>query len=610
MINNNVPKLQYFFFDCEVDGINRDTANIRQIAFIHGGSKNDPADRYISQNIVPPGALRNTTLEEYQKTHTNARPLTKAWPGIWKWMQSKNPNNDPIVIISHKAFDWDKPVCLANFARAQNYYIAKREYAKDRGKQNKVIKYDDKQHLFKCRDKFLFFDTLALVNTLGICKNGESKTLSDLCKKLSHSELLAHTALNDALMTEIIFNAMIGKAPPEEVLIGTAFKDQNPIYKAKEVIHRYNPLNNTEIPKQIQTVQKVAGAAYTIFGVDTETSGLTEPIKIIQLGAWCPNANNGFEMFVNPDGKAIEEEATKNCHGITEEMVARAPTFDIVYGFFRQYVMTNTPPGHMEIILGHNFPFDLKLMRQEAELYEIKLKWMKILDTYQMGKNLFKKEHTKSIAVPNGFLRLQNLAPMLGMKNHGAHRAKGDSQACTFIWDKFVEGISEKDIMHEFKKDEVRSKMRNWKNYTNGQDGITLTDDEKKSTLNADICNLIRKVGKFKVQDYIPQMLAQAEANKKEKEKVAPPAPVKSTKVAPPVPVKAKKAAPPAPVKAKKVVPKKVERKRERPEIEDLPQVVKKASKKRYMVIVEDSESDSEPTIKIEDDELVLHNSN
>lgn len=67
---------------------------------------------------------------------------------------------------------------------------------------------------------------------------------------------------------------------------------------------------------------------------DTETTGLEDDAKIVSIGAVDQDGEVLLDMMIN-SGVPIPREATA-WHGITDEMVANAPTFAEVYPYIRR----------------------------------------------------------------------------------------------------------------------------------------------------------------------------------------------------------------------------------------------------------------------------------
>ena len=102
-------------------------------------------------------------------------------------------------------------------------------------------------------------------------------------------------------------------------------------------------------------------AALEYVVVDTETTGLkTHRDAIVQIGAVRIAdgkliAGDSFERLVNP-GRPIPAASTR-FHGITDDMVARAPDIDEILGEFMEFA------GDAALI-GHNIAFDLAFMER------------------------------------------------------------------------------------------------------------------------------------------------------------------------------------------------------------------------------------------------------
>lgn len=121
---------------------------------------------------------------------------------------------------------------------------------------------------------------------------------------------------------------------------------------------------------------------------DTETTGLApSKDRIIELAAIRfvdGNPTEWFETFINPQ-MDIPKEAT-SVNGITNEMVADAPTISQVLPAFEAFV------GNSNMV-AHNMEFDLKfLFYSGSTIFEKKRKYF---DTLAQAKKLLKKPKMK-----------------------------------------------------------------------------------------------------------------------------------------------------------------------------------------------------------------------
>lgn len=100
-------------------------------------------------------------------------------------------------------------------------------------------------------------------------------------------------------------------------------------------------------------------------------------------------------------------------HGITEETVANAPTFDELWASIE-------PKLEGKLIIAHNASFDISVLRRVAEAYEIPLPEIHFLCTYRLAEQVFPGLCSYS---------LDTLAETLNIElNH--HNATSDAIAC------------------------------------------------------------------------------------------------------------------------------------------------------------------------------------
>lgn len=93
---------------------------------------------------------------------------------------------------------------------------------------------------------------------------------------------------------------------------------------------------------------------------DTETTGLEDNSKIVSIGAVDQDGNTLLNQLINP-GVPIPSDATA-IHGVTDEMVADAPTFDQVYPRIAAAL-----GGRRWVI--YNANYDMPRLRYECERY-------------------------------------------------------------------------------------------------------------------------------------------------------------------------------------------------------------------------------------------------
>ncbi|NTU90255.1 MAG: DNA polymerase III subunit epsilon, partial [Actinobacteria bacterium] len=150
--------------------------------------------------------------------------------------------------------------------------------------------------------------------------------------------------------------------------------------------------------------------------LDTETSGLNSARdEIIEIAAAImkgPLVVSRFSTFVNPQ-KTISKETTK-LTGITNDMLAGAPTIDIALREFASFV------GSRDMV-AHNAPFDRAFIMKHARPAEFRGDWM---DSVELAR----------IALPR--LKAHSLPLLAGAFGTATprHRAIDDVEALCGIW--------------------------------------------------------------------------------------------------------------------------------------------------------------------------------
>lgn len=171
---------------------------------------------------------------------------------------------------------------------------------------------------------------------------------------------------------------------------------------------------------------------YVVF--DTETTGLSPSggDEIIQIAA--VRIVNGriltgesFNQLVNPR-RRIPPESIK-FHGLTDEMVADAPTIDQVLPKFRAYVAD-------AVIIAHNAAFDLKFLKLKEKASGVRFD-APVLDTMLLSRMLQGDDGAHS---------LDGVAARLGIEVIDRHTALGDSLVTAAVFLRMVEMLKERNI--------------------------------------------------------------------------------------------------------------------------------------------------------------------
>lgn len=179
-------------------------------------------------------------------------------------------------------------------------------------------------------------------------------------------------------------------------------------------------------------------SALTFVVFDTETTGL-DPARdeIVQIGA--VRAVNGrlvegevFDMLVNP-GRPIPP-ASSRVHGITDEMVAGAPTVGPAAGRFHDF-------ARHAVLVAHNAPFDLAFLERARRASGVTFD-NPVLDTVLLSAAIFGTGETHT---------LDAIAERLGVGIDGTarHTALGDARATAEVLIRMLPVLAAKGI-HTF----------------------------------------------------------------------------------------------------------------------------------------------------------------
>jgi DNA polymerase III subunit epsilon len=160
---------------------------------------------------------------------------------------------------------------------------------------------------------------------------------------------------------------------------------------------------------------------------DTETTGVrSDKDRIIEIAAYDPDGDRTFVQFINP-GCPIPAESTA-ITGITDEMVASAPGYEIVGQQFIDFC------GHDAVLIAHNNErFDKLFIEAEAARSNLVLPAWKYLDTLKWSRKY--RTDLPSHA-------LQALREVYGFEANQAHRALDDVMTMYRIFSVMIDDLS------------------------------------------------------------------------------------------------------------------------------------------------------------------------
>jgi DNA polymerase-3 subunit epsilon len=154
----------------------------------------------------------------------------------------------------------------------------------------------------------------------------------------------------------------------------------------------------------------------TFVAFDTETSG-AYPLgaDVVEFGAvkWRAGEIIGeYQTLLKP--RVLMGDFIIGIHGITNEMVADAPTMDQKIGEIAEFLGPH-------VLMAHHAPFDLGFMAAEFEKYKIPFPTGTLLCTSLLSRKLIKESVNH---------KLQTLIKTLKLNQGTAHRALDDAKAC------------------------------------------------------------------------------------------------------------------------------------------------------------------------------------
>lgn len=164
--------------------------------------------------------------------------------------------------------------------------------------------------------------------------------------------------------------------------------------------------------------------------LDTETTGLGITAEAVQIGILAPDGTVLLDTLVKPVNP-IPRDATA-IHGITNEMVAEAPTFLELFLQVKNHLIYKT-------VVIYNAPYDKRILEQSLAAHVIDhavdyreyvgdygfdvLDWVDIMQPYAEYWGDWSEWHQSYT-----WQKLTNACRQQGIKVNGAHSAIGDCQ--------------------------------------------------------------------------------------------------------------------------------------------------------------------------------------
>jgi DNA polymerase-3 subunit epsilon/exodeoxyribonuclease X len=177
-------------------------------------------------------------------------------------------------------------------------------------------------------------------------------------------------------------------------------------------------------------------AKYILF--DTETTGIGENDRIIQVGAMILDSKGNVEKFdeLCHTEQTIPVEAME-VHGITpDKIIGKAPFTQSM--FYKRLQELNTDDN---FLIAHNMPFDLKMIEKEGFNCN-----MKLIDTLRCAKHIFKDSPYHRLQYFRYSLELYKEEEAEASKHNiviKAHEAIGDVLVMKLFLSKLVKKVRE-----------------------------------------------------------------------------------------------------------------------------------------------------------------------
>lgn len=113
---------------------------------------------------------------------------------------------------------------------------------------------------------------------------------------------------------------------------------------------------------QVQEWARALFAGENFYIIDTETTGIGKTDEVVQIGVIDKNGEVVLDTLVRPTQRVPS--GAINVHGISNEMLADAPSFDDVYTTL-SIKLAGAP------LVAYNMDFDWRLLQQTVNLYKL-----------------------------------------------------------------------------------------------------------------------------------------------------------------------------------------------------------------------------------------------
>ncbi|PXF49209.1 DNA polymerase III subunit epsilon [Gracilariopsis chorda] len=191
---------------------------------------------------------------------------------------------------------------------------------------------------------------------------------------------------------------------------------------------------------------------------DTETTGLSPSknhiVEIAMMELECTSPKSTpytFSSLVHPPGESAPRAASR-VHGITNDMMQDAPSFDKVWDGVLEYISYVSHQRGKPILVAHNLSFDLSFLKSELRrIGESLPDWDFACSLRDIAK----------IVWPGHSASLASLGQLLSIQNEEAHRALSDVETTSRIIGKADEHLRKVTMRMGAPEVAVGSQIRN-----------------------------------------------------------------------------------------------------------------------------------------------------
>ena len=158
---------------------------------------------------------------------------------------------------------------------------------------------------------------------------------------------------------------------------------------------------------------------FVVFDLETSGAAPSAGAAVTEIGAVKVLGGEivgEFQSFVNP-GHYLSDFIT-SLTGITDEMLAGAPTIDQVLPTFMSFLGA----ADKTVLVAHNAPFDMSFMKAAASAHSYQWPDYAVIDTARVARYVLDRDEVLNC-------KLSTLAPFFGSPTSPNHRALDDARA-------------------------------------------------------------------------------------------------------------------------------------------------------------------------------------